>query len=377
MHAPDSFQDTRHRPPPFYLQLEGTPYELGRQHGTQLASQIHAAVDLWAAHIERLHGTSADAVVHFIHDQTRYLRSVERYTPALLDEARGIAQGADIDFDWVFAFQCMDEISMRLGTSLCDRCTALGMMGTANRPSLIAQNMDLEGFRNGFQTVLHIHHPDPLPDMLLFTCAGMIALNGVNDRGVAVCVNALRQLDRRLSGLPVAFLIRGLLQCSRLREAVAFVNGVHHATGQNYVIGSADKVDSFECSAGKVVPGDTADGMRPVVHTNHPLWSTDFENGYAASLADRDMAAMRNQNSEVRLRTAARLLAENGGNVRSVQTILASGHPEHPISRPFVDLDSTHTFGSTIMLLTDPPQLWMTPGPPHVNQYIRFSFPPA
>src|SRR5436305_701694 len=78
------------------------------------------------------------------------------------------------------------------------------------------------------------------PEAFVLTQAGCVGLNGVNARSVAVCTNALWQLDGSRAGLPVAFVVRGLLRQRSADEAAAFLRRVRHASGQNYVIGGPD-----------------------------------------------------------------------------------------------------------------------------------------
>jgi hypothetical protein len=49
-------------------------------------------------------------------------------------------------------------------------------------------------------------------ETFLFTFPGFIAANGINSFSVAVVVNAVQQLENSRDGLPVAFVIRGILQ---------------------------------------------------------------------------------------------------------------------------------------------------------------------
>lgn len=48
----------------------------------------------------------------------------------------------------------------------------------------------------------------------MFSHAGMVGLCGVNSAGVAISCNNLSQLNHKTSGLPVAFVVRGILQRS-------------------------------------------------------------------------------------------------------------------------------------------------------------------
>ena len=156
---------------------------------------------------------------------------------------------------------------------MTEHCSGLGIAATASHPAIVAQNMDLESFRDGLQTLLHIKDPSGLEAYVL-TAPGLIGVNGINDQGVGVTANTLAQLAHNRDGLPVAFVVRGVLQRSTFGEIEAFLNGVHHASGQNYTVGASGRVAYFEASAHKVVEVSTNGGF--LYHTNHPLANDDY-----------------------------------------------------------------------------------------------------
>jgi hypothetical protein len=361
---------------PYYLVLEGTPYEQGLAHGRQLREQIHQEIGLWKDRLNRIYAVTPDSLINIFLSRTDYLSAIRKFTPDLLEEVKGIADGAEMDFNTILVFQYLDEVGMNSKDLLDDKCSALGVDRTADSPAIMAQNMDLEGFRNRYQTVLQIKKPDRDLEIMVFTCAGLIATNGLNNRGVGVCVNALTQLDYRLEGLPVAFVIRGLLDQPDQRKAVEFLKSVDHATGQNYMIGGPEKVLSFECSPGSVVEYLPEKHNGTISHTNHPFASEDFNPKYRQALAKGLTSETRDEDSEFRYQTLNRMIEESRGtiDVSRIQQILSSGHSQHPICRPYIDPYSSHTFGSTVMVLGENPELYVSPGPPDVNPYVKFGF---
>src|SRR4029078_1831968 len=137
-----------------------------------------------------------------------------KWTPDLIDEIRGIVDGAAIDFDTMFAYQFVDEVWVYTDRLSAEHCSGMGLARTAKEPTHIAQNLDFESFRDGTQAVLHIKYPDSDLECLVVTSAGMVAQNGLNNKGVGVCCNTLLELGNCLDGLPVSCMIRGILQQS-------------------------------------------------------------------------------------------------------------------------------------------------------------------
>ena len=75
------------------LVLEGKPYERGLQHGKALKADIHALVDLWKADIERKYKIEGNVFIKKFLAYTDFPTAIKRWTPELLDEVRGIAEG--------------------------------------------------------------------------------------------------------------------------------------------------------------------------------------------------------------------------------------------------------------------------------------------
>src|SRR5207245_6921022 len=111
---------------------------------------------------------------------TDFLPAIARWAPDLLEEVRGIGEGADLSFRDAYAYQLMDEEWLfrcaqtreREGPNL-HHCSVVGVFGEG-APSILAQNMDLPKVYDGTQTLLYIRHAEPGPESLVFTPAGLI-----------------------------------------------------------------------------------------------------------------------------------------------------------------------------------------------------------
>ena len=85
------------------LHLNGTAYENGLQHGKLLQMEINELVDLWKQDLEESYQMPADTFINIFLDSTNYIPSIEKWTPELLDEVKGISKGSGIDFNTMFA----------------------------------------------------------------------------------------------------------------------------------------------------------------------------------------------------------------------------------------------------------------------------------
>jgi hypothetical protein len=274
------------------LDLEGTPRERGRIHGETLRPQIQELVSIWKDDLSRQRRIDPDEYLGKFLEETNFPEAIKKWTPDLLEEVEGIAEGADIDLKTMQAFQFVDEewwynayIHRFKSSPLAgdDKlCSALAVFGQEGLPTYVAQNLDIPAFTDGFQALLRIRHKDSPLESLVFTYAGLISLCGMNNHGIGQVVNALLQLNHRPDGLPVAFVNRGILEQTTQEDAVKFLHDIKHASGQNYIIGGKQKASAHECSANKVSRFEPHKDATRLYHTNHPIANDDQDPGKAA-----------------------------------------------------------------------------------------------
>ena len=337
------------------LVLEGTPYERGVQHGKALRDEIHALVKLWKMDLQRAHKIDADVFIKKFLANTDYQKAIKKWTPELWDELQGISEGSGIDLDTVFAFQLVDEIWVLGRDILAEKCTTIGLSKSEKHPVMVAQTLDIPTFYHGFQTLLHIKDPAHDMETFLFTFPGFIAANGINDHAVAVVVNAVQQLENSRDGLPVAFVIRGILQRKTYAEAVKFIKTIKHGAPQNYMIGGTGEMGSFECSTTNVSQYIPFEGASFTYHTNHPLKNLNYTTGDDY------------KHPCPRFRALQSILKDNSVLV-DVNTL------KDIFSNRETIINNRRTFGCTIMILGKNPELHISPGRPDEEPYQVFRF---
>lgn len=328
----------------------GTPEERGAQHGEALREQIAQGLGAWSDAIGERHGVDPDAYIRQFVQGTNFLDSIRQWTPGLEEEIAGIARGANQPWEWIYAYNLLDEewTWARQVTGPGRGCTAVGLTPDGS-PPLLAQTMDIPRVHDGTQAVLRLADETGL-EVNVFTYAGMVGLTGCNSAGVALVVNNLDMLPGSFVGLPAGCVIRGILQRETLQEATGFALRVPHATGQHYGMASPDGHASVEGWATGVAERVT--GAGPLLHTNHPLYTDepvgDIEARYQWSRTRERLAFVSQEIAACQ-------------HVADVQRLLADRTV--PVS---IDASrSTMTFGAVIYECTAPPQMWVTPGPPH------------
>ncbi len=380
--AMDSGASTAAPPPegermPRVLQLSGSPYERGLQHGRAMRPEIARMVGLWKKDLQEQSKMDPDAFVQKFFAETNFLPAIKRWTPELLDEIKGIAEGSGQPYQTMLAYQMVDEIWVYFDKADSHHCSSLGVIRSESHPAYIAQNMDLESYRDGSQVVLHIAPGPTTPEQFVFTVAGLIATNGMNNRSIAITTNTLLQLSASPDGLPVACVVRGVLARAKGEDVLSFIKTIKHASGQNYIVGVGDRVYDFEASAHKVVEFRPSPDGSVVYHTNHPLANDDLKPWHLKRIRAMTLEEKNRDNSEVRLNSLATHLRMPASAIDEQvvkATLRSKDSKDNPICRSLGVGDASFSFGATLMTLSDKPFFQVTMGPPDSNKFLRLEF---
>ncbi len=342
---------------------------MGKVHGQALKAEIQELVKRWKEDLEKTYQVPAEVFIREFLKKTDFKPVMDRWTPGLLDEVRGIADGAGIDFDTMYAYQLIDEI-WAMGPDMgFSKCTTIGAGRRNGNPASIAQTLDIPTFYHGFQTVLRIRDSRDDLETLVFTIPGVVAANGLNSRSVGVCVNAVTQLAYSPKGLPVAFIIRGILRQRAYDQAVKFLQDVPPAAPQTYVIGGPEVVAVFERSAGKMSKFVPFAGAEFSYHTNHPLINNDFNPRFPEMLKRNNMTLESYQALCPRFDFLGQLFKDNSVAIGldTLQRLF-----ENRVS----GINNEGTYGCTIMVLGEKPELHISPGRPDEAPFQVLGFSP-
>lgn len=245
---------------PIY-RARGTPRELGRQHGEQAARQIKGFVELLCVQ------------QRFSREQLRrraaqFEQLFDRHCPHLLEEIRGLAEGAGVRFEEALA--CSIRGEMRNAPE--EGCTTyvIGRGGALRRGIIAGQNSDMGPEIIRLAYVLHLQ-PQGKPEVLMWTFGGMLGYHGVNSAGVAHFENALGGGPSNHFGIPHYPVERMMLECGRLQDAIELLRNMPLASNANYVLcdGQGQIADVEATTAGAEILPEQGAGY--FAHTNHYL----------------------------------------------------------------------------------------------------------
>ncbi|OIW31233.1 isopenicillin-N N-acyltransferase [Coniochaeta ligniaria NRRL 30616] len=279
------------------VECQGSPYELGRQHGSTAKDQVHGSI----AFYKRLFHNSAQLDWSQVRrEAVKFLPYIKQpaWTP-LMEEMEGIAAGAEVDFEDILALNVRTEIAYGM---FSDGCTSIAWK--AQGTSFLAQNWDWDIEQSPNLIALRIvpSPPSHLPRIHMITEAGIIGKIGLNSAGVGVTLNAIKARGVDFAQLPCHLALRTALNSSSCTEAVARLTKVGVASACHITIADATTGGiGLECSHKDIVPIAMSDAG-VCTHTNH------FLEEHAPGVVDSHLV----EDSPTRLERIRTLVAQEG-----------------------------------------------------------------
>jgi isopenicillin-N N-acyltransferase-like protein len=123
------------------IECSGTPYEIGKQYGEKAKGNIVRSIDTLVARVAAGDKASKEDILL---NTRKYLPSVEKFDPVLIQQLRGQADGAGVSFDEVFSLRCWFELRFYY-KHLTTLCTSFAVTGNATRDgkAIVGQNFDV------------------------------------------------------------------------------------------------------------------------------------------------------------------------------------------------------------------------------------------
>ncbi len=358
------------------VRVRGAALERGVQYGEQSAPRVRRSIQAYEGVFRRWAGLDWPAV----------RRAAAAYVPAIaamaggegyLDEMRGIARGAAVDFEDVLAINVRTEVMFSAKaraadalTSMPAECTAVAVLPSASADghTLAAQNWDWLVHARGTVVVLEVEQ-DEGPRFVSLVEAGLLAKFGMNAAGVAVLTNALVcEHDRGEPAIPYHVMLRSLHDATSISDALSRLQAVTRASSANYLIADRDglavDVEAMPGDFSRLLLEQPIDGV--IAHTNHYL---------SPRFPARDVGQWLMPDSPFRLQSLREYVRPRLGRLdaESIQEAL-SLHANHPFgvcSHPEDGLDEAEqeaTVVSAVMDL-DTCSMWVADGAPCTAGY--------
>jgi isopenicillin-N N-acyltransferase-like protein len=220
------------------LYLEGSPYEIGYQHGSLMRQQVRASVRNAMAFADRQLGIPGLGrwIVRRKLDQA--WKQMEPFVPPrYLEELKGLADGAGIPLVTLKRVHAIPDL-----TSVACASFAVSGSATLKGEMIHIRNLDW-AIHSGIQdyAAILVVRPVGLKPFVNIGWLGFIGvITGINDRGISVAQIGAESADADLAGIPMPFLQRKVLEeADNLHEAVEIVRRADRTVGYNYLFADA------------------------------------------------------------------------------------------------------------------------------------------
>ena len=374
------------------IELAGGARARGRRYGEAAGQQIAVSVSCYGE-MFAVCGMNWQQVA----ERARPFEAViERAFPSALEEISGIAEGSGVPFSTLLALNARTELlppdyrarvaalagAAPLAGGAINECTSFAVAPTASPRQgtgagdgvWLAQNWDWLGGQRAALVLLAVT-PSQGPRYLTVTEAGMLAKIGCNRHGLGVTLNILRSFDDgQQPGMPVHILLRALLSCESVAQALEFARAQPHYTSSSNVLmaDAGGAIASLECS-----PRGLRE-LRPVAgklwHTNHFI--DPEQAGYDANLAGNTSTIARygaadellgSDLAPMSLAAATRVLSDERAGFDSICRF-----PDPAVPRAA----RIETVASVVMNLTKR-ELWLSSAQPSLGGFAHHSLAPG
>lgn len=274
--------------------MEGSPREMGYQHGRLLAEQVHH--NLKVGYMQRsLAGRGYTRA--YINEQAQ--RMAKHFPESYLEEIEGLVEGVkaggygDVTYEEILGAACVAEL-LHHGPDAPPGCTNFAVFGrwTPDGRLLHGRNLDWDTQSGAQETAaILVWRPENGIPFAMPGWAGCIgSVSGLNAKGVTIGEMTSSSPDETFDGIPLLIIMRRVLQeAGTLDEAVEIIRKGPRTLGWNFVLGDGNvpgesgnpdaralEVDEADCDV--FVPADPGEneslGHRSlpdvVRRTNHP-----------------------------------------------------------------------------------------------------------
>jgi hypothetical protein len=345
--------------------LQGTPREVGRQHGEALRSMIRA-------HLELIYTQGAQRSNLAPETGRRWALAfgpmIGEAAPHFLEEIEGVAEGAGIERAEALLLQVRQEVAHVARFGAVDlECTSFAVSGPYTRAgtTFAGQNADLAGGIEAFSAVLTFAVTGK-PAVMMLVPAGQISYLGISSEGLSADANFLRSAGWR-TGFPRYLLTRLAIEQPTLKAAVDAALTPRRASSRNLLL--ADRTGAMVDIETTAQEHGLAWGDGCLVHANHHVLpgmgghetATAEERHNSGCRQDRIAALMEEHRGRIDATVLKTVLRDHANRPHSI-----CAHPGERVSYSFASIVSDLEAGAMEVAV----------GPPCEHDYVRYEVRP-
>lgn len=283
-----------------------TPFERGFQYGEQAREKIMAEIEDYRVLFGETSNMSWEEIKGYA---LEYIPLAEKMVPDVMEEARGISEGAGASIADIMVLNTRYEITK---FPKPNECTSFSVLPQASREkrTYVGQNWDYRAGILDNIVMVHIEEPD---GMRIFGLAeaGQVIRNGFNSLGIGLCANNLQSINDTWGiGIPVTFLRRKVLSSKSFNEAYKLLKEAPRTVSCNFMLASAE---------GKAVDLETnplgTDSIEPVegiiTHANHFTVKQDINSNELSPRGSRLYELLKEKHGEIDIAHIKKCLSDH------------------------------------------------------------------
>ena len=292
------------------LDVSGTPHEMGIQHGQQVREAVRNLTHLRLQHCQ---DTSWTETILPIDQITRLaetcLPAHATYAPGLFDELRGISEATGVNLAELLIVNGFTDLIDVINNANCTSFAVVNHQTTTGK-ALIGQTWDMHQDALPYVVLLR-GYPQDAPAFLTFTLTGCVGMIGLNEAGIAVCINDLSGAFGQ-SGVTWPFVVREILRQTTLDGALRCITQAKLAGAHNYLVMDAQGT-GFNVEA--------MVGLHKVTSLSDYLAHTNLCLDPDAQRFERALSPEGVQDSEARYRRACTYLEQTPVSIETLMTL--------------------------------------------------------
>jgi len=228
------------------LNLSGSHYEMGVQHGQAYTDEIREVAE------ERIRLSCDETWTGRSLTQDHVLELAEAcvpfheaYAPDIMQQLHGMSEVTGISIPELIIASGFTDFADVIYNALerepkvpiyGNECTAWMVGGdqVTDKRGMLAQTWDMHATATPYVIMLH-GQPDDEPDFMALSLTGCVAMIGMNEAGISVGINNLAGADGQ-PGVTWPFVCRKIMQQTTLEDALACITSATLAGGHNYLL---------------------------------------------------------------------------------------------------------------------------------------------
>ncbi|WP_430412288.1 C45 family autoproteolytic acyltransferase/hydolase [Kordia sp.] len=342
------------------IKLAGNPYEIGFSHGKQLKDDIQSFLG------------DHDALIHILRRKTiekeqlseiinSYTKMIGLHCPEILLELEGLSKGAEISMENAVLLQIRRELIGTNSFTLTGDCSSFAIK--KDDTHILGQTIDLNGDMTAIGHVFKINgESQKLPNIILYSFAGLLGYMGMNSYGLSVCINMVVSSDWQL-GIPPYLLVRKFLNCKTIEECIEVVEKIPRASSRSFTISDGKRQVILELTVSdyRIIEGDH------LLHTNHYLHE-DF-------IALDTMNIFSQNSSRQRLKLLEEKLEDGNLSLQHIAEVFAD-HSLYPVGICAHNKSNIHLNETVASIIMDPKEkhFYAAKGKACESVFKQFSF---